>query len=612
MLSALFRRWNARIWRRQSLVLATLVAVAISLFGAVEMLAWYRAATVQVFQVQGAQASELSQAVQGALTTVGRHVSAVTDLPWTQGAWLSQDDRRLEYARLLRLVPAIERVSHADGNGRDLVTVSRRAPDQLTPGVPADTRPPQGPPPAGQQRFGRIAYADDHDPVLTLTLAYPDKPQAGSTRVNIGLRALARELRPALELPTGEAYVVDGGGVVVLHRDPIVLLQRRVLSTAQQAFDGLDGGGSGKAVTQRAPGLNGGDMLRTVLPFGDIGWRAVVEQPRDAVMVPVWATLWRTALLAVAGILSAILAAVYLAGRLTRPIRQLHAAAASLGAGQLDTQLPLRTGDELQEVAEQFNQMARSLQESYANLEDKVAEKTRDLALANRHLSEFMANMSHELRTPLNAVIGMSEALQDEDDYGPLNPKQREYLGDINASGEHLLSLINDILDLSKIEAGRTELLPEPFDVPSTVADALTLLRERAQRQGVRLVNAVDAAVGVQSADPRRFKQILVNLLSNAVKFTPAGGLVTVRAGADAAGFWVEVEDTGCGIAPEHQQLIFEKFRRITVAGRHTEGTGLGLSLVHELVRLQGGEITLRSTVDVGSCFRFTLPHPTP
>ena len=142
----------------------------------------------------------------------------------------------------------------------------------------------------------------------------------------------------------------------------------------------------------------------------------------------------------------------------------------------------------------------------------------------------------------------------------------------------------------------------------SAIANAVTLLRERAQRKGLALTMNVAAAAGVWSADPRRFKQIVVNLLGNAVKFTPAGGSVAVRAGVDAAGLWVEVEDTGCGIAPEHQRLIFEKFSRVGGAVQYTEGTGLGLSLVSELVRLHGGEVSVRSALGAGSTFRFTIP----
>jgi len=177
---------------------------------------------------------------------------------------------------------------------------------------------------------------------------------------------------------------------------------------------------------------------------------------------------------------------------------------------------------------------------------NEIRDKSRQLEIANQHKSEFLANMSHELRTPLNAVIGFSEVLL-ERMFGELNETQADYLQDIFSSGKHLLSLINDILDLSKIEAGRMELDLGDFDAAQALANAMTLVRERAQTHGIRLVLDADAAIGDIRADQRKFKQILLNLLSNAVKFTPDGGSVTVRAVSVDGGIAVAVSDTGVG-----------------------------------------------------------------
>lgn len=600
--AALLETWHSRLWRRQTLALAGLVFVSLGLFGAIEIAAWYRSATAQAYQVQLALAQEAGHAVRSAMDTIGRHVAAVTALPWSTGGWLTVQARREEYGRLLRLVPSIESVAFFDGRGQEVLAVSRKDVDRVLTRDAAANDMPSDAPPAALKSFGRIEYVNDHDPVLKFTLRFPENAAAGTTVVTIGLRALARELGPALEAKNAEIYVTDGDGTVILHVDPVVMLERKRLALATPP--------AASAATQGATGLSGVEVLRSWIDVEPFGWRAVVEQPRAQVMAPVWATVRRTGLLAAAGLCGAVVVAMVLAGRLTRPIRSLHAAAASMGQGQLDTRVDLRTRDELREVGEQFNRMAHNLQESYAHLEQKVAEKTRDLELANRHMAEFLANMSHELRTPLNAVIGMSEALLDEVDYGGLNPKQREYLTDINASGAHLLALINDILDLAKVEAGRVEMRAEPIDILSAIDSAIALLRQRAMRQRLAFRKEVDPGVGIWDADPRRFKQILVNLLSNAVKFTPPGGTITVRAGVGEA-LWVEVHDTGCGIAPQDQPLIFQKFQRIGAADGQTEGTGLGLSLVRELVRLHGGDITLTSVVGVGSIFRFTIPRST-
>jgi len=237
----------------------------------------------------------------------------------------------------------------------------------------------------------------------------------------------------------------------------------------------------------------------------------------------------------------------------------------------------------------------------------EIAEKSRQIEIASQHKSEFLANMSHELRTPLNAIIGFSEVLL-ERMFGEVNEKQTEYLQDILVSGQHLLSLINDILDLSKIEAGRMELEPADFDLPSAIDNALTLVRERAGRRGITLGLAVDDRVGVIHGDERKVKQVLLNLLSNALKFTPEGGRIDVRAAVSGELVEVSVADTGVGIAPEDQEAVFEEFRQVGTADKKVGGTGLGLALSRKFIELHGGRIWVKSHVGQGSTFTFTLP----
>jgi signal transduction histidine kinase len=216
--------------------------------------------------------------------------------------------------------------------------------------------------------------------------------------------------------------------------------------------------------------------------------------------------------------------------------------------------------------------------------------------------------MAHELRTPLNAIIGFSEVLTDRM-FGELNEKQEEYLKDIYASGTHLLSLINDILDLSKIEAGRMELELTDFDLPTALDNALMLVRERAQRRSLTLDKAVDAGVGQVRADERKIRQVVLNLLSNAIKFTPEGGRVSVQAGLADGFAEISVIDTGVGIAPEDHEAVFEEFRQVgsDYAKKH-EGTGLGLTLSRRFVELHGGKIWVKSQLNQGATFTFTLP----
>jgi signal transduction histidine kinase len=237
----------------------------------------------------------------------------------------------------------------------------------------------------------------------------------------------------------------------------------------------------------------------------------------------------------------------------------------------------------------------------------ELEQKTRELQAASQHKSEFLANMSHELRTPLNAIIGFSEVLG-ERMFGELNEEQEEYLKDIHASGQHLLSLINDILDLSKIEAGRMELELTDFNLPATLDNALTLVRERAGRRGIALHLTVDERLTQIHADERKVRQVVLNILSNAIKFTPEGGRIDVRAVPRDEAVEVSVSDTGVGIAPEDQEAIFEEFQQVGTSDKKVEGTGLGLALSRKFIELHGGRIWVKSQVATGSTFTFTIP----
>jgi signal transduction histidine kinase/DNA-binding response OmpR family regulator len=322
--------------------------------------------------------------------------------------------------------------------------------------------------------------------------------------------------------------------------------------------------------------------------------------------------------------------AIYAISRgITRPIIRLTEQTKRIAAGFLDEVIPVESRDEIGQLAADFNEMAQALKmnigekerfldelrELNRTLEERIQQRTAEIEAINeqlqeatRHKSEFLANMSHELRTPLNAIIGFSEVLLDRM-VGDINPKQEEYLQDVTSSGRHLLSLINDILDLSKVEAGRMELEQTTFDLPMLLEDVLKLVRERATRHEIQLSLDVDDRLGDLTADERRVKEVLLNLLSNAIKFTPDGGKISISARLNGGFVSISVNDTGIGIAPEDQDLIFEEFRQ--VGGEKTrkiEGTGLGLTLAKKFVELHGGSIWVQSEPGRGSTFTFKLP----
>jgi signal transduction histidine kinase len=302
---------------------------------------------------------------------------------------------------------------------------------------------------------------------------------------------------------------------------------------------------------------------------------------------------------AAGSVVLALLLGVILSWALVEPIKQVRARLKAIAAGDFSGHVDVVNRDEFGDLAVDLNRM-----------NDELGRLYRELENASRHKSEFLANMSHELRTPLNAVIGFSEVLQDRL-FGELNEKQAEYIADIHTSGRHLLALINDILDLSKIEAGRMELQVNSFALAEILESSVTLMRERTTRQGIQLGLEVDPSAGAIDADERKIKQVLFNLLSNAVKFTSRGGHVDVSARGDGGEVVVSVHDDGVGIDAADQARIFEEFEQAGTSQMH-EGTGLGLALSRRFVELHGGRLWVESEPGKGSTFTFTLPRTRP
>ncbi len=277
-----------------------------------------------------------------------------------------------------------------------------------------------------------------------------------------------------------------------------------------------------------------------------------------------------------------------------------------VGAMVIRRHTPGRIPQEIYDLLETFASQS-SLALINAQLYRQLERQSAALEVASRHKSEFLASMSHELRTPLNAIIGFSEVLL-ERMFGELNERQDDYLRDIWSSGKHLLELLNDILDLSKIEAGQMVLNRSEFAVRESLEYCLSMVRERALKQRILLSLEVDPQVGLLDADRLRFRQVVLNLLSNAVKFTPDGGRVDVRASIRDQDLVMEVADTGPGVAAEDRQRIFDAFQQGARLAGQTEGTGLGLTLSKRILELHGGRIWVESEAGKGSTFGFTLP----
>ena len=299
---------------------------------------------------------------------------------------------------------------------------------------------------------------------------------------------------------------------------------------------------------------------------------------------------------AAGAVILALLLGFVLAWSLVGPIERISRRLARIESGDFSRHVEVVNRDELGALAANVNRMNDELQRLY-----------KELQSASAHKSEFLANMSHELRTPLNAIIGFTQVLQQKL-FGEVNEKQEEYLEDIHGSANHLLALINDVLDLSKVEAGQVELEMAPFSLRESLERGVVMVRERAVKGGVLLSVEMNPKVELVEGDERRIRQVVFNLLSNAVKFTPQGGTVEVSSAQQNGEVLVSVADTGPGIALEDQERIFEEFQQTEVGQEQREGTGLGLALSRKLVELHGGRIWVESEPGKGSTFTFTLP----
>jgi signal transduction histidine kinase/DNA-binding response OmpR family regulator len=773
------------LFRKYVAVFVILVSGALVASGLLQLYFSYQENQAALLSIQREKAIGASTRIAQFLQEIERQIGGSIELG-PPGSLVSADQRRSDYLRLLRQAPAITEISYLNGTGQEELRISRLAMNVVGSGTDYSQDPKFLEPRRGQTYFSPVYFRNESEPYITIGIAETGGGSSGVSVAEVNLKFIWDVVSQIKVGQAGYAYVADADGRLIAHPDISLVLQRTDLSSLPQVQSARTNG-EGATI---AHDLKGRQVLTAREAVDPPGWWVFVEQPLEEAFAPLYASLFRTILLVVAGVVLSVLASLILAGRMVRPIQALQVGATRIGSGALDQRIEVRTGDELEALGESFNQMAGQLRESYATLEQKVEERTGDLAgalgqlralgvvsqavnssldleevlttivthavelsgtdagtiyefdesvqefqprvshgmsaeliealrhahirlgealvgeaaakhaavqtpdfrseplsggistlrpaveqagfrallavpllreekvigalvvrrrepgefsqetmdllqtfatqsvlaiqnarlfreieqksrqleVASRHKSEFLANMSHELRTPLNAIIGFSEVLT-ERLFGDLNAKQAEYLEDILASGRHLLSLINDILDLSKVEAGRMELEVGSFSLTEALENGLTMVRERASRHGVALNLDVDPVIGVVEADERKVKQVIFNLLSNAVKFTTDGGQVDVTARVVDAHVHVAVRDTGIGIAAEDQVRIFEEFQQAgSAAGRAPEGTGLGLALARKFVELHGGELWLQSQVGVGSTFTFSLP----
>jgi signal transduction histidine kinase len=612
--STVKRTRQGRLLRKYAIVVGALVGGALVLGSVVQLSFSYQESQAALLGKQTVEASKAALRISQFVDNMTSHVIGTLPPPGL-GDW-PLDQRRTEFINLQRRAVEISDTVFIDKAGKEQQSISRLSLNRQGHGTDRSTDPEYTRTRAGTPYFSVVEFRARSEPYFRI--AVPDGKDAGVTVATVNLRFALDHISAVKVGKAGHAYVVDSAGWLIAHPDISKVLKQTELSHLAQVQLALSPTPPQSAMT--AVNDDGRQVLTSWEAIPSTGWVVFVEQPLDEAFAPLTASLWRAGGILALGLAVALLASLYLSRRMVEPIEAIRASAGRIGEGALDERIAVRSGDELEDLADEFNEMAARLGDSYATLEQKVADRTRDLGealteideknrqlqLASQHKSEFLANMSHELRTPLNAIIGFSELLLDSM-VGTLTPKQSDYVRDILASGKHQLAVINDVLDLSRVEAGRLDLERSTFSVSNAVTDAVALVRARATQRGIALSEQLDSHLGHVNADQRKVKQVLVNLLSNAVKFTPDGGRVGVRAYRENGEVAIAVSDTGPGIAPDEIRLIFREFGQ-TASARGHEGTGLGLALAKRIVELHGGRIWVESQTGRGSTFTFTLP----
>ena len=443
----------------------------------------------------------------------------------------------------------------------------------------------------------------------------------GTLQVQVNLKYvwdLVSKLKVGTE---GYAYAVARNGDLIAHPEISLVLQRRNVAHLDQVRLAFQSRTDAESPTWTvAKNLHARRVFSSWSPIPTLGWAVFVEQPVEEVYGPLYASLFRTSGFLLVGLGMALVASLLVARRVVRPLETLRNGVERIGSGDMNARLELKTGDEIEVLAEEFNKMTENLREAYSGLEKKVEERTHELALANERLkeldrmkSDFVSHVSHELRTPLTAIKGAVDLILREV-AGPLTEKQVHYLTRVRSNTQHLAGLINDLLDLAKIESGRIEVKSSRVSLSGLVHEVVEGLRPVAAEKVIALEATIREPSILVWADRDKINQVLTNLIGNAIKFTPVHGRVTVSASRNGGeSVQLSVSDTGAGVPPDEKEKIFAKFYRVAeVNGENSKGTGLGLAIAKALVELHGGKIWVESEEGGGSTFYFTLPLSAP
>jgi signal transduction histidine kinase len=594
-------RFRGRLLRRYVLTLGTLLSSALLISAGVNLAFSYRETRLLVDDLQREKARSAATRIEQFLQTIETQSRAVLS-PGQALAGMDPDRRQIDLLRLIRSLPALSEASWIDANGIERARVSRIGRDIADAPVDRSSDPGFRAARSGKAWYGPIEFRRDSEPYVVIAVS--------GARRDDGVVLAAINLKFAFDIVSqirigqrGIAYVVDARGHLIAHPDASLVLRKTDLSEQPAVRDALSRVHDDDlhATTFSRDAL-GGLVLAANAGIASTGWNVLVEQPATEAFASLYAMLARTLIVLALGIATAILVSVYLAGKMVAPIRTLEAGARRFGDGDLEERVTVRSNDELQALAEQFNLMAERLRNSYADLERRIAERTRELAAANRAKTRFLAAASHDLRQPVHALGLFVAQLEEATD----ETVRSELVARVAASSAAVSELIDALLDISRLDAGIVTARTEVFPLQRLFDRIEQALSATALEQGLRL-RVRSTPLRVRS-DPLLLERILFNLCANAIRYTSRGGaIVTARLRHGAVR--IEVRDTGIGIAAADLPHIFEEFYQAqpsrTTDGR---GLGLGLAIVDRLAGLLALQVRVRSVAGRGTSFRIDVP----
>jgi signal transduction histidine kinase len=781
-LSRIGRQMPGQLFVKYVVLFVAVVSIALLSSGAFEIWFSYNEYKESLVRIQREQAESAAAKIAQFVKEIESQVGWTTQLPWSAG---TLEQRRFDGLRLLRQVPAITELAQLDSTGHEQLRVSRLAMDVIGSQTDYSKDPKFTEAVAKKIYYGSVYFRRESEPYMTLSLA-GTRRDAGVSIAEVNLKFIWDVVSQIKVGERGRAYVVDAQGRLIAHPDISLVLRNSDLSRLEQVKSARASSrtNSAEQVTE-ASDFQGRQVLTAYAPISPLGWLIFVDLPVSEAYAPLYQSLERTAMLLGGGLILSLLAGLFLARRMVVPIRTLRQGAARIGGGDLSQRINIKTGDELESLAEQFNDMAGRLADSYADLEKKVEirtreleksnselralgevsqavnstldlktvletivakavqlsgteagaiyvfnaakrefelratcgmsddligmisqqhhsdfseavgqiveqrvpaqvpdlkdeppspitdimlragfrarlliplvsvqdavgalvvrrkvpgefskgtiallqtfaaqsvlaienanlfheieEKGRELQLASQHKSQFLANMSHELRTPLNAILGYTELIIDKV-YGDIPSKALATLDRVQANGKHLLGLINDVLDLSKIEAGQLNLTLADYSVKDVVYNVFGAVESLANNKKIQLKVDMAGELPQARGDERRLTQVLFNLVGNAIKFTDSGE-VAIKASSTNGSVTIAVRDTGPGISEADQAKIFEEFQQAdSSTTKEKGGTGLGLAIAKRIVEMHGGRLWVESQLGQGATFSFMVP----